>query len=694
MPQSQTGGIVAAFGERMAQLGQALEDERLGREMTRLKTGMTRDLGTLRLQVEEMGDPEQAGRAWDTGVAEVRSRYLDGQNDDGTPTVDPKLKEDFGLAFDDLSMSHGLAIGGRLMQLRQSQRMAAYYDYSNAVVSQAATTDPGTRDQLFADLDAQIDARVARGDITAEQGAVAKRQSRQTAENTSAITLMQEDPQGLVDMLDGGGMANLDPETRARYRASGMSEVERRKTAALKAAEAADKELRTSWGQRLDDISSIAGNGQRSVDEVWMGSEQVADMAKRDPDFARRFDKARAATQLRNDRPGIQLATPDQLNTMIEEEKARPLGAPWEAERLKILTAQRDKAVEGWRKDPIAFARQSDMKVPDLDLTDLDNVPAAIAQRATFAAWLGDSGYATDAAPLDKDEQVRLSAAISEVRDPEQRAKLTGQIAAAMIQRGADPRDIDALSKDPVTKWVSLSEANGAFSAALGGEILRGQEALAAKNLTLPPLKDRQGTAFRSLEDLFAGVDGGEQIQSELTAATDALYAARVRNIDPNSDLQASIWQQALHEVLGGTGAYGTSRQRGGVQNVNGKNTFLPEGISAGMVTSAIGALANDLRPVSTGPQSGISRGSRAPADAGRAERILKSIADGAMPGINGRALTPSDWQSATFAQVGPDSYALILPYAGGVQAQNIAGDGAYTFSMSKLLAGYGGGRR
>lgn len=691
MPQNNTGAVFAEFGARMAQVGQALEGERLDREMTRLRTGMTKDLGELRLQVEDMGDPDQAGAAWDQGTAQIKARYMDGADASGRAMVDPKLREDFGLAFDDLSATHSLAIGGRLMQMRQSQRMAQYYDYSNAVVSQAATTDPNTRDQLFADLDAQIDTRIARGDMTPEQGAVAKREARQSAENTSAITLMDQDPAGLVGMLDGGGLGNLDPETRARYRASAQGEVERRAVAAQKAAEAQQRELSTAWGQRLDDISSIAGSGQKSVDEVWLHSQPVADLAAQDPAFARRYGKAMAATALRNERPGISLATPAELNRAIEEERARPKVAAWDAERLPLLEAQRDKAIEGWRKDPMDFARKSGMQVPALDLSNVATVPAAIAQRVTFAGVLKDQGYTAEAAPLDKEEQTRLTAAIGGIKDAEQRATLVGQIAGAMIQRGGDPDDIDALAKDPVQRWVAMSEANGSFTGALGGEILRGQEAIDAKTVKLPPAADRMGPTFDMLTDMFAGVDGGEAIQAQMMAAADALYAARVRGGDPADGINEEIYAQAMHEVLGGSGAYGTSRQRGGVQEVNGRRAFLPDGVRGRDVTDALAGIASDLQPgrAAYGMAGQNSRSSQAD----RADQVLPAIAGGARPVINGRALSAEEWRNASITQVGPDEYALMLDYGGGMQAQDETGE-PFVFSLNRLLAGYGGGAR
>ncbi|MDD8024267.1 MAG: hypothetical protein PHX82_14295 [Paracoccaceae bacterium] len=688
MPQSDAGATLAAFGDRMAQLGGVLEDERLGREMTRLKTGMTKDLGELRLSIEDMGDPDQAGAAWDSGLQSLRQKYLDGADENGRPLVDPKLREDFGLAFDDLSTTHGLAIGGRLLGLRRSQRAANLYDYTNTVVGQAAISDADTQVHLFSELDAEIDASVARGDMTPEEGAIAKRRNREDTDSATAIEMGQNDPAGLVQLIDAGGLSNLGPEDRARHRASAQADLDRIALAEIKDAEARDKELRSEWGKRLDDVAAIATGGQRSVDEfAWLRSQQVAEIAERDADFALKRDKALAAVQLRDESPGLARATPDDLETMLEQERARPLRAPFEARRMEILQQQYTAAVEGWRKDPIAYARKVGMKVPELDLSNNSDIPAQLARRVAFSQWLDEKNYATDPGLLDDDEQVRLSTAIGAIKDPEERAIMVGGIATGVIRAKGDPTAIAAIAKDPVTNWVAMSMASENFGPALGGEILRGQDAIDAKTMIMPPIAERTGATFDVLSDMFAGIPGGERMQAQLVAATDALYASRVRNVDPTADLDTAKWMQALHEVIGGQGEYNSRRQRGGVQTVNDRKTFLPAGVSSSMIEEAFKSLAGDIR----GPTAGgnVQRTRNWIFKPERAETVMQSIANGNRAGINGRALTPDEWEDAQIVQVGPDEYALLLNFGGGLQAQNVDTGEPFTFSLSALLNGY-----
>ena len=690
VPQSNLGGVMSDFGARMAEVGIQLNNERLDREMTRLKTGMTQDLGNLRLQVEDMGDPDQAGKAWDSGVAQIRSTYMDGQNDDGSPKVDPALRSDFGLAYDDLAASHGLAIGGRLLSLRRDQRNAQYYDYSNTVVQQAAAADPGTQGTLFGELDSTIDKAVARGDMTAEQGARAKHEARQTTDNTTAIDMLQNNPGGLIDQLSAGGLSNLDPETRERYRVSALSEIQRRDAAARKQAEVDDRELSTRVGQRLDDVADLADRGLKSADGIWIHSQQVQDLAARNPAIAEKLGRAQAASDLLRDRPGIQQATPDQLNAMIAEERARPHAQPYEAKRVELLQDAHDKAVTGWTSDPIGYAGKIGINVPGVDFTDVANLPSAIAARTTFGGWLHDQGYTRDAAaPLTKDEQIQLGKTLDAVQDPTERAALAGKIAASVSQRGGKIDDIQAFSTKGPMGWVAPGIAFGSLSPALGGEILRGQAAIDAGNLILPPVADRLGPTFTMLNDMFAGIPGGEERERQVIGAADALYAARRRTANPKSAIDDDIYKQALHEVMGGSGTYGTSSQRGGVQNVKGRKTFLDEGVRARDVETAIAALTRDMNAGAKGPHN-IDTAPRV----AHANQAIAGLSNGAEPGINGKPLSRADWQNATFEQIRPDEYAIILPYGGGVQVTDMHG-APYTFKMSRLLSAYrSGGQR
>lgn len=677
-----TGQMAAQFGNRLLEFGTALENDRLDREMSRIKVDMTKDLGQLRLQVEDMGDPDAAGQAWDQGMARIRDSYLTSQGDNGRPRVDPKNRENFGLAFDDLSNSHALALGGRFMALRQSQRAATYYEYTNVASAAAASADPGTRDQLYADYDAETDKQVAAGTLSPEDAAVKKREFRQTTENTGAIGALADDPAGMIEAIDAGEYATLDPETRARYRVSAQAELDRRAAAAAKDAEAKTKERSAQIDKRLGDIINIAGNGRVAVDEAWLNSPEVKGSAK--------YNEAQAAIALRNEIPGLAMMTLPQLDTLIAEEAKKPLTAPYQADRLKVLQTQRSAAADGWRTDPIAFAKKSGLPVPDLpdfDAANPDAYAEAVAARVTFGLGLKDQGYTKDVAYLDLSEQAAIKKALATTTDPAARAALAGALTGAVLQRKGDPAQIAALAEDPVLSWAGDMLARGVGNQPLAAEMVEGQQALQAKTVALPPINARRAAIAPQIGSVLSAIPGGNDSQAKLMAVADAIYASRVRPTDANEPLDEEAYQQAWHEAFGGTGQFGTSKAAGGIQEVNGALTILDPGIRVADIDDTLMQLQRQIyfeRP-----------GTNAVDLSGQSRRWPKSSQDalrgatrtGGLPQIGDQPLTNDDWGNATFVARGPDSYAVILN--GDAVADSSNGD-EFRFSMKRLLAEYG----
>jgi hypothetical protein len=118
-PVDGRAGAVADFGQVMLDVGTALENDRLDREIKRAQVDMTRELNDLRLQVEGIGDPDAADAAWQQGVEQLRSAYV-APAADGRARISPANADRFGLAFDDLANRHASSLGARSLELRQS----------------------------------------------------------------------------------------------------------------------------------------------------------------------------------------------------------------------------------------------------------------------------------------------------------------------------------------------------------------------------------------------------------------------------------------------------------------------------------------------------------------------------------------------------------------------------------------------
>lgn len=678
-------GAVADFGDTIMRHGMALEADRLDRQMSRRQLDMTRDLGELRLQVEDMGDPDAAGAAWDQGFAAIREKYLTGADERGRPLVDPRNKENFNLAFDDLGNQHALAIGRRQMGLRQSQRAATYYEYGQVAGAEAARTDPETRAALYAQFDAETDKQVAAGTMTPEAGAKAKAEFRQSTENAAAIEASAADPAGFLEALDSEAYAHLDAETKARHRVSAQAKLASLAVADRKALEAAAKERAKVVSDDIGDMIDIFGAGQTPANAARLDTPEY----KADP----RWAEAKAAEALFLEVPGIRQMTPAELDAQIKAEAAKPKGAAYQTERLKVLQDTRDKVAAAYKVDPIAAARTAELAVPDLPedlLADPKATASALAARVTFGADLKAQGYTKTDAYLDAEENAALKAALSIDGDPAQRAALAGAITGAIVSRGGDPDAIEALAADPVLGWVGGMVAGGAGSNHLAAEVLSGQQAMEAKNLVLPPVKDRMAPTFDQLGPLFADVPGGEALQGKVVAAADALYAARVRRIDPTGEIDEDLWNQALHEVMGGTGTYGSSKSRGGVQEVRGRKTMVDPGVSAQDMTDAFAALQTQLSYEENGWQMSPELKARHAWPETAAAGFAAASRSGGLPAIGGVPLSADDLSGASFVAVGRDSYLLILDQGNGTQAVDSQTGKPFVFSFSKLMQEYG----
>lgn len=700
----EAGAAVAQFGNRMLQFGTALEADRLDRQMSRLRVDMTKDLGELRLQVEEIGDPEAAGAAWDQGIARLRQTYQTGTDERGRPRIDKKNAENFGLAFDDLSNTHALALGGRFLALRQSQRAATYYEYSTVAGDQAAKADPATRDKLYADFDEETDRQVAAGTMDPERAAKAKTEFRQRTENAAAIELQAADPQGLIEALDGDEFANLDPETRARYGVSAQAEVDRRAAADQRAAETAAKEWEAKTGRQLDDLADIYSAGRTPQNAAILADKSLQEH----PVLGPKARKALAAEQLATEIPDLAAKTPDELKALIAAEKKRPIRDPWETERLPVLEAQLAVSLDGWKTDPIGFAQKNpDMAVPVLPEFDPSNPDAfvdAVGARVTYGKGLKEKGYvkaAGKAAPfLSREEQASVKAALAVEQDPIARAALGAALFNEVMAMGGDPGQIEALAADPVLSWTAGQMAKKAIVPAIAAEILTGQQVLAAKTVVMPPLEARNGETFAYLGTLFNEMPNGDFRKRQVVDAADALFAARIRELKPGEEIPEGLYKQALHEVYGGTGVAGSADAKGGVQEFRDIPTILEPGMSPAAIEQTFATLVDHMRVETNGNGAEVIAATEALPEV-PTSTVLQSVSrSGGVPTSGGEPLEESDFvggpfklfeKGLTLKWVGYDSYVLVLDQGTGQMAEDSTRPGtAYVFSLKRLMQEYG----
>jgi len=681
---ADTGGAaadaVAQFGQRIAQVGARLEADRLDREASRVQIEMTRELGQARLDLEQVNDPDAIDRGWSERVQEIRTRLLDGQTEDGRPRIDAKIKGRVGLAFDDLAVRHGLALGRVAVRARQTQRQANWLEYSREVVNQAAVVDGETRAAMIGQADEAIQRDLDAGAIDDLEAARRRLTVREEADGAAAISMISSDPKGFLDAVEAGQFAGIEASGLARLKVQAQGRLDRQAAADLKAAEVAARERQGEIGARLDELTGIFDAGRVAVDEAFLNDPEV----KAHPKYAR----AMAALQLRNEQADLPFLPVSVLDERIAAEEKRPITRKWQAERLEVLRGFRDEAVKGWQSDPIDQAARSGFPVPDLPdpaQAAPDDLGRALVQRLMFGDHLKDQGYVERATYLSRAEVAALKTATDVSVDPARRAELASILDRTLGAR--DPSAMMAISDDPVFVQVGgLISAGG--SPELAQEVFRGQQVMATKGIVMPKPKDRLGSTFSQLGTVFADLPGGAGIQAQVVAAADALYAARASIDDPTARMDDDKYRQALHEVMGGTGIFDSDEARGGVQDVDGRLVVLPAGMRAADAENVI----SDLHVMLQGgdPQSGRLKRLFQDTDSTRADlavSLLQQAAGGARPFVAGKPIDAQTFSQVQLQAVGDDTYRLVFPAQSGNYYVEDENGKTFTFSLRDLVA-------
>lgn len=666
-----TGNVIAAFGQQIAQVGARLEADRLDREMGRLQVDMTKDLNDLRLQAEQIGDPDQLDAFWAKGVAGLKQQYLTGQTDAGRPRVDQKLRDKWELGFDDLANRHAFAIGQNSLALRQSQRVATFADYELVAGQQAAATDPGTRDQLFAIYDEQVDGLQAQGILSPEEAAAKKRDFRSNTENANLTALIAEDPQAVLDGLDAGIWPGLDAQGQASWTNKAKNAIAAQEKEDLRAAEVAAKAAADQTKGRLTDMIAVLGKGRASADEALLDNPDVAEQF---PDLVA---QARGAQALRDSGQSIEQMSPPELEQLAADLASKKVTKKWETEALDVVNARLDTARKELDRDPIAYAQSVGLPVPPLDLTDADTMAAGLNARASFGGWLQQRGYTSAVPMLTLDEQAALKAAIDPKGNtsPEERARIAGVLART------SPALLASVAPDPAFAHVGGFLAYGG-NQALATEVMKGEEMIARGTIVMPPEKDRAAPFFATIGGLFDELPtGGGRAREAVFKTADALYAAR-NGLDASGQIDEEAYAQATHEAMGGTGTYGSRDATGGIQDVNGHSTFMPMGLSARRTQTALDLLTEAQADA---PVFGGAPKPRAEA----AYRLIGAASDsGQLPVVNGSFLTADDWENVQFIAVGNDRYTLALRQGSAlVRAVDPKTGEEYHLSLSRLVS-------
>lgn len=636
--EPQTGNVIQAFGDQMAQIGDRLETDRLDREMRRLQVDMTKDLNDLRLQAEEIGDPDELDQFWSSGVQGLKQRYLTGTRDNGRAIVDPKHAEDWELGFDDLANRHGFAIGQNALALRQSQRIGTHIEYRNVVSQQMATTDAATAEELARQYDASLADLEARGIISPEERAADSLAIR-AAGDVARLTRIITDPDGgpeaaLAIIAEGGLSASAEDITKLELYAN-RTIAERDKEIARE-AEVARKDWEKATEGELREGIAIEGAGGLSAQRKLLEDPVVREAF---PDLVAEFEGNLALQEDGKLLPKMTLA---ELRALRDDVSGTEVNRKYQTQMLAAVDAQIERSEKGWREDPVGFALENGLLKGDLDFASGTTLATTLARRQSGVALLVEEGHIDTPVYLTPSERERLRESTSVEVDPVTRLEAGRAVVAAL--GGTDPAAVEDILEDPVLTGVSMMRGARIGTDTLARQILEGQRIAASKDVREPPLATWRQAFFGEFDGLFAdgvveglGDETGARNQLMSMAWGYYLYNARGDEEFNDGKLKPEALRQAFHTVAGGTGAYDSRNATGGVQSIRGRATFLPPGVRGRDVDAKLNGIqieinfgqmgSDDWKAISA--TGGVPRVGRAGMDASTWSRLQLRAAGG-----------------------------------------------------------------
>jgi hypothetical protein len=671
---SQAGAAIARFGDVMMQVGTGIENDRLEREMGRSRLDMMEGLNTLRLEFEQMGDPDAIDREFAPRSEALRTQIMDG--------IDPKIRDKAGLVFDELRQSHGFALGARAIDLRQSERMAGLMRATDVTVRTAASSDPNTADAYLAQFNDHLEAEVAAGVISPEEKQQRWMQALADVDSVKAQRLLADDPAALVAAIESGGLAGMDPERAESFRTRGISAVSAAQAKEKSEADRAEKERVASARDVLKEGIAVYGKGRD-----WSGTED-AEVLLQDPAIAA-LPEAREyahAQLLHRSKPGFSALPLAEQRAQLAEAKARPIGESYEADLVDAMQASINAAEKGFAQDRFAYAAEIGLKpapeLPDPEASAPEDMARGLLDRKHYAISLRDAGFTEDLKFFSPDEAEAWKAAADPAKSPAERTRLATAFAVAM---GPEAEDASAeIGADPLFTYVGgMVAATG--NATLARQIFEGQRALDSQDTRMPAAPIRRSQFFRDFSGVFEdGTVTGRHDEAPrrdaVIAAADALYAYRRRG-DPDAVdnvLNEDVYRQAVHEVMGGSGTYGTRSARGGLQEVRGRLTQMAPGLNADEVEDGLSMLREQI------------------ADPRLGDTALSDFsATGNVPTAGGQSLNPSTFDAVSLRWVDGTAYELVVenPATGRLEALYGHDGMPYLLDLSKVTDKGGRGK-
>lgn len=581
----ELGSAISGLGQRMAELGQQwkAQDNAIVAQKTTLD--MTKDLALARQDVAQIADPTAMTQAWTAKEAEIKQKYF------ADPNMDPDVRKQLDLNFQDLSTKHAVDLSGNVIALRQSQHVANYVTTSSALDALVPGADNATfeavRAQKMAALDALAGtpgydpAKIAAEKVAIDQQLYGQRASDAIAKDPAAFLTeakAKNSPYApLGDKL--GAYEQLAQTTLAQNAKAAQTEADRQRNLVIKAN-----------NDVLDGIISLAPNGITAA---------TAGMLN-DPNFVANADpakvaEAKSAYQLNLDMPTLRQMSLKERAQAIEVEKAQPKTQGYDANRLKVMEGMQADQTDAITKDGAAYFQsqgQGFAALP-LDPQHIAELGPALKARLTDAA-AATQGAGLPVQPLTINEQAQIKALL----DPKAEPGTKVQIASALLEATQNkPQTLAAtMGVDPVFSralriMAAYQTKPGDPPPPVASMMFDGQRKEAMGNVLVPSDAEQTRAFQAQTKGIFAADDPRA---AEIKAAAIAVYGSLAGATPPdqagvtweNNAKAKMLYTQALQMVLGGNGS--DKLPTGGIQTIRKQPTHLPEGVSPDAVNQAL----------------------------------------------------------------------------------------------------------
>lgn len=482
------------------------------------------------------------------------------------------LRKDFSLSMREMVGPQTSAIRRReyaLFQDREGAALNADLRRFEKAAANAPTDD--ARSAVYAEAGAVIGAAVDSGILSAVQADAMMADLPANTEQIAALGMIENDPQGYLEMADEGAFANLPPATAAEYKRAATRNMVAEDVRATRQAELDAKVAERQLADETDTAISIIESGLK-----YDALPELLDRTK----GTASGDRLRGALDVTETAGNFALLPPTDQDAQIAALEAAATGNPSDVAKINRLRTLRENTAKSLADDALAHVR--DRRIIDIEPVDIAD-PASVRKRIAQAESVY-STYTPDAQAIryfDKAEAEQYTAILNGPDVDRSMAVLTAitnnygdRAGAAFAQLGAT---------DPTLQLAgALVTETGQIAASR--TLLQGR-AMKAKGEGAAVSAEVRREIAAELAPLYPPADRG-RLQT-LIAAAEAHYAASGIGIaDPKSAEAAEAMRASVQAVAAGTTQGGV--QYGGIQEVNGKPAVLPPNLTAGKIEEAL----------------------------------------------------------------------------------------------------------